>query len=228
MTEPTRAAFDPQAAFLAPGSALNDAAIPSASAGAGEPSAQPAAALSPDALKLIGDVFEQRLEALTRKQQSANDKLESRISGRFQQQIAALQSAGVTLNQDQTNKLAQQTRTDVLADAVPNQPDNTAQPAQAAQTAAAPNPQTAAAWNVMDALGMDIDDEQDPEAKTIDWSSPEKARATTIAAIAAKRQRIAAGSVPLGNGVPSTTPAHLGKSSRETLDMYDWKKITGG
>ena len=61
------------------------------------------------------------------------------------------------------------------------------------------------AYGVMDAMGVDID-AADPEAGTIDWSSPEKAAKTTRAAIEAKQRRTANAALPVSGGSPVSNP----------------------
>lgn len=79
------------------------------------------------------------------------------------------------------------------------------QPQQPAQTQEAVNPLTVLAGEIMDDEGIDIT-EDDPEASMIKWADKASVRRETLNAIAAKRQRQAAGSLPLTGGTPVANP----------------------
>lgn len=87
------------------------------------------------------------------------------------------------------------------AAAVPSQ----AQPPAQTQAQEAVNPLTVLAGEIMDDEGIDIT-EDDPEAAMIKWADKASVRRETLNAIAAKRQRQAAGSLPLTGGTPVANP----------------------
>lgn len=91
----------------------------------------------------------------------------------------------------------------------PSEPPAAAVPSQTQPPAPAPeqeqNPLNAVASEIMDDEGIDILDD-DPEARMIDWTNKASVRRTLIKALEAKRQRQAAGSLPLTGGTPVANP----------------------
>lgn len=182
-------------------------------------------ALTPDAIKSL---FREELTAFQREQQSQRDKQEARINQRIDDLRKGLAAAGKNLTADEEQKARQAFAQEVQSDSpaatgAPARPGGAAPEAAtteqpAATKPAAPNPQTAAAWAVMEGEGLDIED-SDPEAKMIDWTSPQTAYKTTAAAIEAKRKRMGNAALPLTGGAPNNKPLHHGMNASQTLDM---------
>jgi len=178
----------------------------------------------------VRSTIREELEGFTRAQQSQRDKQEARITTRINDLRAGLELVGQTLTPEAEAKARTAlAKTPIVDDSgqvtlpaqgrpAPNQVETPNPQAPAGEKPQAPNPQTAAAWAVMDGEGVEIDD-ADPEAASIDWTSPQTAYATTQQAIAAKKRRTANAALPLSGGQPNSRPAHFGLNASDTLDM---------
>lgn len=166
--------------------------------------------LKPDEIRAI---LREELDARDRAIQSARDKQEARFNQRFTSLENAFTAAGVQLTDAQRDSLRKQAVKEVLQEepASPSQGGK-----QEPEQPAAPSKEVQAAWAVMEDEGIDID-EADPEADLIDWSSPAKARRTTLAAIDAKRARLARGRNPVVGGGPGTSKAALERELQELI-----------
>lgn len=172
--------------------------------------------------EVLTPALEAALAAIERKRQAADDKRAAAINQRVDTVLKAIQ--GLNLPQEQQAKIVEQAKKLAETDTLPNSQTADAGQARAASEegngqAAKPDPINAASWEIMDDEGIDID-ENDPEAKMIDYTSKASARKTTLQAIEAKRKRQAVAATPLGGGSPAGRPAHFGRPPTETLDNY--------
>jgi len=158
-------------------------------------------------------IVREELDARDRAIQSARDKQEARINQRFASLESAFAATGVTLTDAQRSALQRQAAQEVARE---ESPSSASQGAPQAEPEAAPSKEVQAAWAVMEDEGIDID-QADPEADMIDWSSPAKARRTTLAAIDAKRARMARGRNPVVGGGPGTSKAALERELQELI-----------
>lgn len=187
--------------------------------------ASPPALLTPDAVRSL---LREELTAFQREQQSQRDKQESRINQRIDMVKTTLAATGKTLSAEDEQKARAAISQEIAnnsqaATAPPSRPAGTEAEQPTIQTPAAdkptaPNPQTAAAWAVMEGEGIDIDD-ADPEARMLDWTTPQTAYTSAKIAIEAKRKRIGNAALPLTGGAPNPRPAHFGMTASQTLDL---------
>lgn len=205
-------------------------------AGSGAPAAAPQAApvesgapvsstpAQPD-LSAFAALLEEKLNKFQREQQGLRAKQEERIKQTVTSMLHQLTQAGITPTPEQRAALETQVRDQVSIEDGPETrppaqgtpapttpPQSGATPTQPTQTQpespatnAAPNPQTALAWSIMDAYQVDIEAD-DPEAKLIDYSDPNKIMVSTTQAILAKQQRMARGGLPLTGGAGNANP----------------------
>lgn len=214
----------------APATAADPANPSVPSQGSQEAGAQTQAQASPLTLEAVESTVTKVLEKFTRNQQSERDKQEARITTRINDLRKGMEIVGQTLTPEAEAKartaLSKAPIIDDLGQVsfptqdrpVQSQAETPTPQAPAGERPTAPNPQTAAAWAVMDGEGVEIDD-ADPEAVSIDWTSPQTAYASTQQAIAAKRRRTANAALPLSGGQPNSRPAHYGLNASDTLDM---------
>ncbi len=129
------------------------------------------------------------------------DSMSSSVQKRVQVDLQALQKvleaqkvAGVEISPEQENALKQQTVMSVLTEEpeAPAEPEPQTIPPEQGQPGeqkGAPDPITQAAWSMMEERKVEILDE-DPEAKTLDTSSPYKFLLSLDKAITAKETRL--------------------------------------
>lgn len=220
---------EPPAAVIDPGQSAATQAQP----GSGEPQ------------YVTKEELDRATKEVLRQAQSMTGKLNNAI----QQKLEALQKAGVTnatpamaqaMIDAETSQQAQAPATEAVipAQGQPSSVPQNADPvlAQAQQwlredQVTNPDPFTLEAYRIMAERGTRITD-NDPEAKTIDTSSPGKFFSTLEQAIEAKREREGKIGSPartptVSGGSPSSQPAHAGLSGVDTLDQYFKSKSFG-
>jgi hypothetical protein len=176
-------------------------------------------------------------EAAFRKAQGLIDKGNAGTLKQVQGKLKALEDmfklqekVGMTVTPEQKDKM----KNDVLMQAFTETPESTPipagnQPAQVGtQDEAEQDPVTAEAWQMMKDAGITIED-NDPETKTLDQSSPYKFLKSIDAAIAAKKARITSNPqqtqavhtpTNLGaSGLPNSNPIQNITDPRELLRM---------
>lgn len=161
-------------------------------------------------------------EGLRRRQQSETAKLENRIKGMVQDQIATLQAAGV-----QVDDKGRQAIENVIRQKAGEQPSETVAQPPAGQQAASSETETtdpvdAAAFAMMEAAGVMLED-TDPEAQNLDRTSQKAYLASLAKAIQAKQARVSTSPgarMPAGGGTPARGYSDDGLSGVEGLDLY--------
>lgn len=181
----------------------------------------------------LAPALEKALAGIRSKEQQAADKREARINQQFDKLTKMIQASQTQIPETERGNVTDALRkmATELVDGLP--PDS--QPASASQAlpsseqgndGGSPDPITAAAWQIMDAQGIEID-EADPEVTLIDWTDQKTAMSTTIKAIEAKQRRLANAGLPLGGGTPGK-PDHVTKPVTEVLDGYFDKLLPRG
>ncbi len=162
---------------------------------------------------IVGKVLDEKLDKWARGQQSARDKLESRVTAEVSKQVTALKQANVVLTEDQLSNLTNVTRQQLTQAPDAGQP--TAQEPQPQQTQQLSDLQLTA-LEIMKEVGVDLVD-TDPELRNIDQTSRVKWLESIRKAAEAKKNRITQGSgtpesrlsASGGPGTPSNPIAHI-------------------
>lgn len=178
----------------------------------GEESTQPEYLTKAEAQRLIAEAEEKAL----RKAQSSTDKAIDSIFKKVQDDLRSLtqtiefqRNSGIEVSPEQEQQLKQQLVTRALAGAPESaQPS----PPQEAPQKEEVDPVTAEAWRMMEEAGVLVD-EDDPEAKLLNFSSPYKFLKSIESAIEAKKERI--------SERPARTPTNVGGRGAPTNSIVD-------
>lgn len=134
-----------------------------------------------DVRSIVAEAVQTALEKSRRDEQSQRDKLAARLRAEVEERIEELKGLGVTPNADQVRQIEANVRQKVT------QAEPTSQPKP---ESAPEDPVDVAAAAIMEAAGIDIEDD-DPEAKMMTAAkTPSAFIEATKAAVAAKRARL--------------------------------------
>lgn len=141
--------------------------------------------------EVVRRVVGEALDTFSRTQQSQRDRMEARIKTEVEDRIALLRNSGVNITDDLTRSIQQNVAQKVIADSQQEGSKQAPAPEQGQGSTQAPDP-FAHAFSVADDWMKEtgvIIEESDPEAKSLDFTSPSKFLRTFQAALEAKRQR---------------------------------------
>lgn len=176
--------------------------------------------------KIIAEETARSFEQLRRQQQSSQAKAENRIKQEVQRQLETIRAAGLQPTTDQERAIETAVRNRVAQqDQSPEKPDaQSAQPEGISEM----DPTDAAAYAMMESLGVELED-HDPEAGTLDRSSPKAYLASMHKALMRKQARLSsspAARTPVGNGGQPANPI-LNIDDPTELFRMARKTITG-
>lgn len=169
------------------------AGLPNPSSAAGETQpAQPEPAKGNEKPSILTkedvlQVVQEAMHAFSRQEQSARDKLEARIKTEFERQMGLLQKAGVQPTTEQVEALRNATRANVIEEERERVAKPAAQPAEQRPL----DPISAEAQRIIRESGIQLL-KDDPEAKTVDRSSPFAFLTSIAKAVEAKKARVEA------------------------------------
>lgn len=175
----------------------------------GQPAGTPDG-FTPTQLKQLSELIAQTSEQLRRQQQSETAKAEKRIKDQVASQLKVMRDAGMQVVPETEQAVERIVRkqmtdqTDAPQDGTPAQVQPQGQPGEGQISAI-----DAAAYAMMDAVGIDIEP-TDPEANSLDRSSPQAFLTSVHKALLAKQARVStspSARIPAGSGGAPATNA---------------------
>lgn len=151
----------------------------------------------------VQSIVESAIEGMLRKVQSNNAKFENRIKDEVTKRIADLSAAGVEVTPDQAKQLEKVVR--AREEPQPTEIKPAAATPQAQPDGETVDPVTQAGYELMETLGVDLED-GDPEARLIDHSSSLKYLKSLETALEEKKARLGKARQPMGGGAPAANP----------------------